>query len=428
MGYLLLKRKNHFTTSLSVEFRVGNTFKECSHTASVSHPITKGEEKGTSKMDFNLSEEHQLIRQGVQEFCEKYVCPIAEEVDRNQRYPEEVIKKIAEQEWMGIYFPPEYGGAGADMMSYVIVLEELARACSSTCVVVSAHTSLAGYPLYKFGTEEQKKKYLIPLCQGEKIGAFALTEPGAGTDAAASTTTAVLDGNEWVLNGSKIFITNAPVAGVHIVFAMTDKSKGTKGISAFIVPSEAPGLIIGKHLDKMGIRGSLTSEVLLKDCRIPKENLLGAEGQGFKIAMMTLDGGRIGIASQALGISQAALDESIKYSKERVQFGKPISTLQPIQWMIANMVSEVQASRFLTYHAAWCYDQGLPYGSQAAMAKLFASETAVRQTDRAVQIHGGIGYIKGTKVERLFRDAKITEIYEGTSEVMRMVIAGGALR
>jgi butyryl-CoA dehydrogenase len=215
---------------------------------------------------------------------------------------------------------------------------------------------------------------------------------------------------------------------VIIVFAMTDKSKGTKGISAFIVPSEAPGLIIGKHLDKMGIRGSLTSEVLLKDCRIPKENLLGTEGQGFKIAMMTLDGGRIGIASQALGISQAALDESIKYSKERVQFGKPISTLQPIQWMIANMVSEVQASRFLTYHAAWCYDQGLPYSSEAAMAKLFASETAVRQTDRAVQIHGGIGYIKGTKVERLFRDAKITEIYEGTSEVMRMVIAGGALR
>ncbi len=379
-------------------------------------------------MDFNLSEEHQLIRQGVQEFCEKNVCPIAEEVDRNQRYPEEVIKKIAEQEWMGIYFPPEYGGAGADMMSYVIVLEELARACSSTCVVVSAHSSLAGYPLYKFGTEEQKQKYLTPLCKGEMIGAFALTEPGAGTDAAASTTTAVLDGNEWVLNGSKIFITNAPVAGVHIVFAMTDKSKGTKGISAFIVPSDAPGLVIGKHLDKMGIRGSLTSEVLLKDCRIPKENLLGAEGQGFKIAMMTLDGGRIGIASQALGIAQAALDESIKYSKERVQFGKPISTLQPIQWMIANMVSEVQASRFLTYHAAWCYDQGLPYSSQAAMAKLFASETAVRQTDRAVQIHGGIGYIKGTKVERLFRDAKITEIYEGTSEVMRMVIAGGALR
>ena len=249
-----------------------------------------------------------------------------------------------------------------------------------------------------------------------------------GTDAAAGTSTAVLDGNEWVLNGSKIFISNAPVAGVIIIFAMTDKSKGTKGISAFIVPAGTPGLEIGKHLNKMGIRGSLTAEVFLKDCRIPKENLLGGEGQGFKIAMMTLDGGRMGIAAQALGIAQAALDESIKYSKERVQFGKPISTLQPIQWMIANMATEVEAARFLTYHAAWCCDQGLPYSSQAAMAKLFASETASRQTDRAVQIHGGIGYIKGTKVERLYRDAKITEIYEGTSEVMRMVIAGGLLR
>jgi butyryl-CoA dehydrogenase len=376
-------------------------------------------------MDFNLTEEHQLIRQSVREFCDKYVAPIAEEVDRDQRYPEEVIKKIAEQEWMGIYFPPEYGGAGADMLSYIIVLEELARACSSTCVVVSAHTSLAGYPLYKFGTEEQKMKYLTPLCKGEKIGAFGLTEPGAGTDAAASTTFAVLEGNEYVLNGSKIFITNAPVAGVHIIFAMTDKSKGTKGISAFVVPSETPGLIIGKHLDKMGIRGSLTSEVLLKNCRIPKENLLGAEGQGFKIAMMTLDGGRIGIAAQALGIAQAALDESIKYSKERVQFGNPIGSFQAIQWMIANMATEVDAARLLVYRAAWRYEQGLPYTVEAAMAKLFASEMASRQTDRAVQLHGGIGYIRGTKVERLYRDAKITEIYEGTSEVMRMVIAGG---
>ncbi|HIJ68999.1 MAG TPA: acyl-CoA dehydrogenase, partial [Deltaproteobacteria bacterium] len=248
------------------------------------------------------------------------------------------------------------------------------------------------------------------------------------TDAGAASTTAVPDGDQWVLNGSKIFISNAPVAGVIIVFAMTDRSKGTKGISAFIVPAGAPGLVIGKHLNKMGIRGSLTAEVFLKDCRIPKENLLGGEGQGFKIAMMTLDGGRIGIAAQALGISQAALDESISYSKERVQFGKPIATLQAIQWMVANMATEVEASRFLTYHAAWCYDQGLPYSKEAAMAKLFASETAARQTNRAVQIHGGIGFIKGHKVERLYRDAKITEIYEGTSEVMRMVIAGNLLR
>jgi butyryl-CoA dehydrogenase len=377
-------------------------------------------------MDFRLSEEHQLVRQGVKEFCDKYVSPIAEEVDKDQRYPAEVIKKIAEQEWMGVYFPPEYGGAGADVLTYVIMLEELARACASTCVVVSAHTSLASFPIYKFGTEEQKQKYLVPLCKGEKLGAFALTEPGAGTDAAAETTTAVLEGDEWVLNGSKIFITNAPVAGVLIVFAMTDKSKGTKGISAFIVPSDAPGLVIGKHLDKMGIRGSLTSEVLLKNCRIPKENLLGKENEGFKIAMKTLDGGRIGIAAQALGIAQAALDESIKYSHERIQFGQPIAKFEAIQWMLANMALDVDAARLLVYRAAWNYQEGLPYSTEAAMAKLFASAAASRQTDNAVQIHGGIGYIRGTKVERLYRDAKITEIYEGTSEVMRMVIANGA--
>ncbi len=293
---------------------------------------------------------------------------------------------------------------------------------------MAAHTSLAEYPIYEFGTEKQKKKYLPPMCKGEVIGAFALTEPGAGTDAASMQTLAVLDGNEYVLNGSKIFITNAPVAGVIIVFAMTDKSKGTKGISAFIVPAGSPGLVIGKHLEKMGIRGSLTSEVLLKDCRDPKENLLGAEGQGFRIAMMTLDGGRIGIASQALGIAQAALDESIRYSKERVQFGKPIGSFQAIQWMIADMATEVDAARFLVYHAAWCYQEGLPYSVEAAKAKMFASRVAVSQTERAVQLHGGIGYIKGTKVERLYRDAKITEIYEGTSEVMKMVIAGGVLR
>jgi len=379
-------------------------------------------------MDFEPTEEHQLIRQSVREFCDKYVSPIAEEVDRYGRYPKEVIQKIAEQELMGIYLPAEYGGGGADVMSYVIVIEEIARACASTSVVVAAHTSLAEYPIYEFGTEEQKKKYLPPMCKGEAIGAFALTEPGAGTDAGAMQTLAGLDGNEYVLNGSKIFITNAPVAGVIIVFAMTDKSKGTKGISAFIVPAGSPGLVIGKHLEKMGIRGSLTSEVLLKDCRIPKENLLGAEGQGFRIAMMTLDGGRIGIASQALGIAQAALDESIRYSKERVQFGKPIGGFQAIQWMIADMATEVDAARFLVYHAAWCYQQGLPYSVEAAKAKMFASRVAVSQAERAVQLHGGIGYIKGTKVERLYRDAKITEIYEGTSEVMKMVIAAGVLR
>lgn len=379
-------------------------------------------------MNFKLSEEHQLIRATVREFCQKFVEPAADEIDQQARFPEEIVKKLAEQDWLGIPFPEEYGGAGSDYLSYTIVVEELSRACATTGFTLECHTSLACYPLFKFGTEEQKKKYLLPLCKGEILGSFALTEPGAGTDAGAASTTAVLDGNEYVLNGSKIFISNAPVAGVLIIFAMTDKSKGTKGLSAFIVPGKTPGLVIGKHLNKMGIRGSLTAEVFLKDCRIPKENLLGQEGQGFRIAMMTLDGGRIGIAAQALGIAQAALDESVRYSKERVQFGKPISTFQAIQWMIADMATAVEASRFLTYHAAWCYDQRLPYSKEAAMAKLFASETAVYQTNRAVQIHGGIGYIKGHKVERLYRDAKITEIYEGTSEVMRMVISGNVLR
>lgn len=379
-------------------------------------------------MNFQLTEEQQLIRANVREFCQKYVEPIAQKVDQEAYFPMENIKRLAEQEWTGIPYPVEYGGAGSDYLTYIIVIEELSRACATTGFTLECHTSLASYPIYKFGTEEQKKKWLVPLCKGEILGSFALTEPGAGTDAGAASTTAVLDGDEYVLNGTKMFISNSPVAGVFIIFAMTDKSKGTKGLSAFIVPGDAPGLKVGEHLNKMGIRGSLTAEVVLKDCRIPKENLLGKEGEGFKIAMMTLDGGRIGIAAQALGIAQAALDESIKYSKERVQFGKPISSFQAIQWMIANMATEVEAARFLTYYAAWRYDQGLPYSKEAAMAKLFASETAARQTNRAVQIHGGIGYIKGHKVEQLYRDAKITEIYEGTSEVMRMVISGNLLR
>lgn len=379
-------------------------------------------------MHFQLTEEQQLVKASVREFSEKYVEPIADAVDQEPRFPSENIKRLAEQEWLGIPYPEQYGGAGADYLTYILTIEELSRACATTGFIVEVHTSLACFPLYKFGTEEQKQKYLVPLCKGEMLGSFALTEPGAGTDVASGTASAVLDGNEYVLNGTKMFISNAPVAGVFIVFAMTDKSKGTKGLSAFIVPKDTPGIKPGEHLNKMGIRGALTSEVVLKDCRVPKENLLGEEGQGFKIAMMTLDGGRIGIAAQALGIAQAALVESIHYSKERVQFGKPISNLQAIQWMIADMVTDVEASRFLTYYAAWRYDQGLPYSKEAAMAKLKASETAARHTSRAVQVHGGIGYIKGHKVERLYRDAKITEIYEGTSEVMKMVIAANVLR
>ncbi|MCL6559700.1 MAG: acyl-CoA dehydrogenase [Firmicutes bacterium] len=379
-------------------------------------------------MDFRLSEEQEIIRQSVREFAAKYIDPIVDECDENKRFPTEVLKKIGEQEWMGIPYPQEYGGAGSDYLTCMIVVEELSRADAGIGFTVEYQNSLATFPIFKYGTEEQKQKYLVPLCRGEKFGSFCLTEPGAGTDVGSAQTTAVLEGNEWILNGSKIFISNAPIAEVFVVFAMTDKSKGTKGMSAFIVPKEAPGLRIGEHLNKMGIRSSLTAEVIFKDCRVPKENLLGQEDQGFKIAMHTLDGGRIGVAAQAVGIAQAALDESIKYSKERVQFGKPIASFQAIQWMIADMATDIQAARFLTYHAAWCYDQGLPYNKEAAMAKLFAAECAARHTNRAVQIHGGYGYIKGHKVERLFRDAKITEIYEGTSEVQRMVIANNLLR
>jgi butyryl-CoA dehydrogenase len=374
-------------------------------------------------MDFELTEEQQLVRASVREFCEKYVEPIADAVDQEPRFPSETLKKLAEQDWLGIPYPEEYGGAGADYLTHIIAIEELSRACAATGFIVEVNTSLACFPLFKFGTEEQKKKYLAPLCKGEMLGAFALTEAGVGAQVAAVATTAVPDGNEYVLNGVKAFIANAPVAGVFIVIAATDKSRGTGGLSAFIVPAGTPGISTGEQVKKLGFRGASTAAVILKDCRIPKENRLGQEGEGSAIAMATLDGCRIGIAAQALGIAEAALDESVRYSKERVQFDKPISSFQAIQWMLANMATEVEISRYLTYHAAWCYDHGLPYRQEAAMAKLMASETAVQQTDRAVQIHGGIGTIKGQKVERLYRDAKMTEICEGTSEAMRSAIA-----
>ncbi|MQL53430.1 acyl-CoA dehydrogenase [Desulfofundulus thermobenzoicus] len=379
-------------------------------------------------MDFRLTEEQELLRSTVREFAQTQLEPIAADLDETGRYPAEIIQQMARLDWLGIPYPEEYGGAGADYLSYVIAVEEISRSCASTGIILSAHTSLACAPIYQHGSEEQKRKFLVPLCKGEKLGAFCLTEPGAGTDAAAATTTAVLDGDEYVLNGNKIFITNGPVADIYIVFAMTDKSKGHRGMSAFIVPRETSGLKVGTHENKMGIRASQTSEITLRNCRVPKENLLGQEGKGFKIAMQTLDGGRIGVAAQALGIAQAALDESVRYSRERVQFGKPICANQAIQWMIADMATDVEAARFLVYHAAWCKDQGLSYTREAAMAKLFAAETAMRHTVKAVQIHGGYGYIKGYKVERLMRDAKITEIYEGTSEVQRMVISANVLK
>lgn len=378
-------------------------------------------------MDFRLSEEQELIRANMKEFCAQYVDPIVVEIDENSRWPAEVFARLGELGWMGIIFPSEYGGSGVDYVTYGIVVEELARSSASICIDYCCHI-LGSLVINNYGTEEQKQKYLTPLAQGQRMGCFAITEPGAGTDVGALTTTAVLDGDFYVLNGAKTFITNGPTADTFIILAYTDKSKGAKGMSTFIVTKESPGFKVGEHYMKMGLRSSQTSELILRNCRIPKENLLGEEGHGLKIAMNSLDHGRIGIAAQAVGIAQAALDESISYSKQRIQFGKPIARNQAIQWMIADMETEIAAARFLTCHAASLKDQSLPFGKEAAMAKLFASEMANRHASKAVQIHGGYGYIKGVKVERLMRDVKITEIYEGTSEAMRMIIAGAALR
>ena len=379
-------------------------------------------------MDFELTDEQQLIRDAVREFAEAEVTPIAAEIDRDHRFPFELLPKLAEMNLMGMPYPEKAGGAGADYVSYVIAVEELSRACASTGVIVSAHTSLATWPVFKFGTETQQDRYLHDMASGRRLGAFALTEPAAGTDAGAGTATATLNADGYALNGSKMFITNAPFADVYIVFAKTDPERGARGISAFIVEKDTPGFSVGEAEHKLGIRGSSTPPIYFSDCRMPREALLGAEGDGFKIAMATLDGGRIGIAAQALGIAQAALDASVAYAKERVQFGKPIATLQAIQWMIADMATEIDAARLLVYRAASCVDNGRPYSTEGAMAKLFASETATRVAGKAIQIHGGYGYTESYPVERNYRDAKITEIYEGTSEVQRMVIARSALR
>jgi len=379
-------------------------------------------------MDFELTDEQQLIRDAVREFAEAEVTPIAAELDRDHRFPYELMPRLAEMNLMGMPYPEKEGGAGADYVSYVIAIEELSRACASTGIILSAHTSLATWPIFKFGTEAQKERYLHDMASGRRLGAFALTEPAAGTDAGAGTATATLHADGYALNGSKMFITNAPYAEVYIAFAKTDPERGTRGMSAFIVEKDTPGFSVGEAEHKLGIRGSSTPPVYFSDCRVPKEALLGAEGDGFKIAMQTLDGGRIGVSAQALGIAQAALDASVAYAKERVQFGKPIATLQAIQWMIADMATEIDAARLLVYRAASCVDNGKPYSTEGAMAKLFASETATRVAGKAIQIHGGYGYTESYPVERNYRDAKITEIYEGTSEVQRMVIARSALR
>jgi butyryl-CoA dehydrogenase len=379
-------------------------------------------------MHFELTDEQQLIREAVREFAQAELVPIAAELDRDHRFPHEILPKLAELNLMGMPFPEKVGGAGTDYLSYIIALEEVSRACASTGIILSVHISLASWPIFKFGTEAQKDQYLPDMASGRRLGAFALTEPAAGTDAAAGTATAVLNGDEYVLNGSKIFITNAPHADVYIVFAKTDPEQGTRGMSAFIVEKDTPGFSVGEAEHKLGIRGSSTPPLYFADCRVPKDALLGEEGSGFKIAMQTLDGGRIGVSAQALGIAQAALDASVAYAKERVQFGKPIANLQAIQWMLADMATEVDAARLLVYRAAWCVDNGRPYSTEGAMAKLFASETATRVAGKAIQIHGGYGYTESYPVERNYRDAKITELYEGTSEVQRMVIARSALR
>lgn len=379
-------------------------------------------------MEFKLSKEQEMIRDVMRQFAEKEVKPIAKEIDELGRFPEETVGKMARYNMLGIPFPVEYGGAGGDEIAYAIAVEELSKVCGTTGVICSAHTSLGCWPIFRYGTEEQKEKYLIPLAKGEKLGAFGLTEADAGTDAAGQQTVAVLDGDNYILNGTKIFITNGGQADVYIIFAMTDKSKGTRGISAFIVDKDAPGFTIGKLEDKMGIRGSSTTELIFRDCVIPKENLLGKEGKGFGIAMSTLDGGRIGIAAQALGIAEGALEETIKYIKEREQFGRPLSKFQGLQWMVADMGTAIEAARLLVYKAAYNKANGLPYNKEAAMAKLFAANTAMDVTTKCVQLHGGYGFTKDYPVERMMRDAKITEIYEGTSQVQQMVIAANLLR
>ena len=365
----------------------------------------------------------------VKEFAEKEVAPIAAELDEKEEYPTKTLEKMAKLGLLGIIIPQEYGGAGLDTISYTTVVEEISRKCASTGVITSVHNSLAAWPIIHYGTDEQKKKYLPILAKGEKIGAFAGTEPNAGSDLGAMSTVAVLKGDKYIINGDKTFITSGPAAGIIIVFAVTDKKAGPKGISAFIVESDMKGYKVGSIFEKLGINASKTSEIIFEDMEVPKENLLGKEGDGFKIALSTLDGGRIGIAAQAVGIAQAALDECIEYSKQRQQFGRPIAKFQAIQWMIADMATQIEAARLLTYKAAYAKDQGTGrFSKEAAMAKLFASEAAMDAVVKAVQIHGGYGYTKEYTVERLFRDAKITEIYEGTSEVQRMVIAGSLLR
>ena len=374
-------------------------------------------------MHFKLSEEHEMIRKMVRDFAKNEVAPTAAERDEEERFDRELFDQMAELGLTGIPWPEEYGGIGSDYLAYVIAIEELSRVCASTGVTLSAHTSLAGWPIFKFGTEEQKQTFLRPMAEGKKIGAYGLTEPGSGSDAGGMKTIAKRDGDHYVLNGSKIFITNGGIADIYVVFALTDPESKQRGTSAFIVESDTPGFSVGKKESKLGIRSSPTTEIMFEDCRIPVENLLGEEGQGFKIAMQTLDGGRNGIAAQAVGIAQGALDASVEYARERHQFGKPIAAQQGIGFKLADMATDVEAARLLTYQAAWLESEGLPYGKESAMSKVFAGDAAMKVTTEAVQVFGGYGYTKDYPVERYMRDAKITQIYEGTQEIQRLVIS-----
>ncbi len=374
-------------------------------------------------MDFKLSEEHELFRRTAREFAQKELEPRAKEFEDKHEIPKDVLQKLGELGYLGLAVPEAYGGVGADALSYAIVMEELSKACASTSTVVTVQNTLVEFPIVEFGTEAQKRKYLPKLATGEWFGAFALTEPDSGSDAAGMKTTARREGDVYVLNGSKRFITNAAFARLFVVFALTAPEAGNRGVSCFLVERDTPGFTVGREEDKMGIRGTSTCELFFEDCRVPAENLLGEENKGFKIAMLTLDAGRIGIAAQALGIAEAAFDEALKYAQERTAFGQPLAAFQAIQFKLADMKAQIEAARWLVYHAAWKKDQGEDYILESSLAKLYASEVASRVADEAVQIHGGYGYIRDYKVERLYRDARITRIYEGTSEIQKLIIA-----
>lgn len=374
-------------------------------------------------MNFQLNEQQQMIQKFVREFAEKELAPVAAELDAKAEFPHEITKKMADMGLFGLPFSEEYGGSGAGYLAYVIAVEEISRVCASTGITYAAHCSIGTGPIYLFGTEEQKKKWVTPCAQGKMFAAFGLTEPNAGSDAGGTQTTAVLDGDHWVLNGTKCFITNAGVAKVAVITAVTEKGKGSKGISSFIVPTDTPGFSVSQPYEKLGLRASDTREIILENVRVPKENLLGKPGEGFKQFLIALDGGRISIGALSVGIAQACLDASLKYAKERVQFGQPISKFQAIQFKLADMAMKTELARLMVYKAAWLKDQGLPFSKEAAFAKLYASEVCVQNALEAVQIHGGYGYMKEYPVERYLRDAKLMEIGEGTSEIQRLVIA-----